>query len=276
MYRKIVADSSANLYETDCADFASVPLKIIFNEKEYVDDANLDVAAMIRELRSYKGKSGTSCPSMGDWLAAFGDADEVFGVALTSHISGGYNAARIAAEEYTFDYPDRKVFILNSLTTGPELELIVEKYSELIHTDRSFESICEEIQNYAKHTHLMFSLESLVNFARNGRVNLAVAKAASLLDICIVGRASDEGELEPLHKCLGEKRALDQLYAGILEAGYAGGKVRIRHSDNLEAAEIFAAKIRKNFPNSDIKIGENRGLCSYYAEKGGLLVGFEG
>lgn len=271
----IVADSSANLFQADCADFLPVPLKILTDEKEYVDDEALDVAAMLADLREYKGRSSTACPSVGDWLQAFGDAEEVYGVSLTSHLSGCYNAACIAAEEYMAEHPGRKVFILDSLSTGPELELLIEKYRELIETGCPFEEIQKRIAQYLKQTHLLFSLESLSNFAKNGRVSPALAAAANILGIRIVGRASDEGELEPLHKCRGEKRAMKQLWECMQESGYAGGKVRIRHSDNLNAAEMLSGEIRSGYPDADISIGVNRGLCCYYAEKGGVLVGFE-
>lgn len=271
----IVADSSANLFQTDFADFMPVPLKIMTDEKEYVDDEALDVALMLADLREYKGRSGTSCPSVGDWLQAFGDAEEVYGVSLTSHMSGCYNAACIAAEEYTAEHPGRKVFILDSLSTGPELELLIEKYRELIDAGLAFDEIKERILEYSKQTQLIFSLESLSNFAKNGRVSSTLAAVTNLLGIRIVGRASDAGELEPLNKCHGEKRAIGQLWDSMQKSGYNGGKVRIRHSDNLNAAEILAGNIQNCFPSADIKIGANRGLCSYYAEKGGILVGFE-
>lgn len=78
-----------------------------------------------------------------------------------------------------------------------------------------------------------------------------------------------------MHKCRGELRAIEQLWDSMQKSGYNGGKVRIRHSDNLNAAETLAKNIQNRFPNADIKIGKNNGLCSYYAEKGGILVGFE-
>ena len=271
----IVADSSANLFPADGTGFMPVPLKIITQEREFVDDEKLDVPEMLSYLKDYKGKSSTSCPGVGDWLQAFGDAEEVYGVSLTSHLSGCYNAACIAAEDYRAEYPERKAFILDSLSTGPELELLIEKYRELIASGDTFEEICEEIRQYAKRTHLIFSLESLTNFARNGRVSPALAAAANLLGIRIVGRASNEGDLEPLHKSRGEKRAIRQLWELMLEGGYAGGKVRIRHSDNENAAQQLAEQIKADFPECDLKIGSNQGLCSYYAEKGGILVGFE-
>ena len=271
----IAADSSANLYRGDCADFAPVPLKILAGEKEYVDDETLDVAGMLADLREYKGRSGSACPGVGDWLEAFGDAREVYGVSLTSHLSGCYNAASIAAQEYVAEHPDRKVFVLDSLSTGPELELLIEQYRDLIEGGCTFEEVQDRIRQYARRTHLLFSLESLSNFAKNGRVSPALAAAASILGIRIVGRASDEGELEPLHKCRGEKRAIRQLWECMRNEGFAGGKVRIWHSENPNAAQQLAETIRESYPGCDIRIGVNRGLCSYYAEKGGVLVGFE-
>lgn len=271
----IAADSSANLYRGDCADFTPVPLKIIAGEKEYVDDESLDVAGMLAGLREYKGRSGSACPGVGDWLEAFGDAREVYGVSLTSHLSGCYNAACIAAQQYMAEHPERKVFVLDSLSTGPELELLIEQYRDLIEQGCAFEEVRDGIRQYVRRTHLLFSLESLSNFAKNGRVSPALAAAASILGIRIVGRASDEGELEPLHKCRGEKRAIRQLWECMRDGGFTGGKVRIRHSENPNAAQQLAETIRESYPDCDIRIGVNRGLCSYYAEKGGVLVGFE-
>ena len=275
MKRLIAVDSSANLSCTENTDFVSVPLKIVTDEKEYVDDQALDVPEMLRELKLYKGRSGTSCPSVSDWLTAFGDADEVFGLSLTSCLSGCWNAAQIAVQDFLAGRSGRKAFVLDTLSTGPELELLTEKLRELIGSGNPFESIREEIVRYAKCTHLMFSLKSLSNFAKNGRVSPVLAKAAGILGICIVGRASPEGQLEPQHNARGEKNAIQKLLSGVLEAGYNGGKVRIRHTENPDAAERFAKGLRSSFPSADIRIGRNRGLCSYYAEEGGLLVGFE-
>ena len=96
MKRKIVADSSANLYTLEGVDFASAPLVISTSEKEYRDDINLNVRGMVEDLASYKGRSGTACPGVGDWLTAFGDADEVFCSTITANLSGSFNAAMTA------------------------------------------------------------------------------------------------------------------------------------------------------------------------------------
>ena len=121
---KIVADSSANLPALAGIAYASVPLKIVTDEKEYVDDETLDTAAMVADLEAYKGRSGTACPSVGNWLDAFGDAEYVFTVAITSNLSGCHNAALQAKAVYEEQHPDRHVCCLDSLSTGPEMVLI--------------------------------------------------------------------------------------------------------------------------------------------------------
>lgn len=275
MQIKLVADSSANLHTLSGTNFSSVPLKILAGEKEYTDTETLDTAVMMKALREYKGKSGTACPSVGDWLEAFGGADVVYGVAITSNLSGCYNAASLAAEEYMASNPGKKVFILDSLSTGPEMELILEKYLELIAAGKEFEEVCAEITAYYTRTHLLFSLESLSNLAKNGRVSPAVAAVAGLLGIRVIGCASEQGTLDVMHKSRGEKKALQQLLTSMQEIGYTGGKVRISHTHNPETAEKLADMLRAAYPNCDLSIRCNGALCCFYAEEGGLLVGFE-
>ena len=87
MKYKLVADSSSNVLKMEGIDFESVSLKIVTDDRIYDDDEALDTEAMVEELQSYKGRSGTSCPNVHDWMTAFGDADAVFVVTITSTLS---------------------------------------------------------------------------------------------------------------------------------------------------------------------------------------------
>ena len=272
---RIVADSSANLLTLEHTAFAVAPLKIIANEREFVDDHTLDVDVMASWFNSYKGKSKTSCPNPADWLEAFADADEIYCVTITSSLSGSYNAACIAKQMYETEYPQRQVCVIDSLSAGPELALIMEKLEEWIADEMSFGKISQNIQNYTQQTGLVFMLESLKNFAANGRVSPAVAKIAGVLGIRIVGRSSDQGTLEPTNKCRGEQKSLNALVSNMKAMGLQRGKVRIAHCLNENAAETLKQMLLSQLPETDVAIHACRGLCSYYAEKGGLLVGFE-
>jgi DegV family protein with EDD domain len=168
-----------------------------------------------------------------------------------------------------------RVCVLDSLSAGPELTLMIEKLEELIERGLDYEDVCREIQAYRQQTGLLFMLASLKNFAANGRVSPAVAKITGLFGIRIVGKASDKGQLEPLNKCRGEENSLNTILEHLKNSGLKNGSVRIAHCCNESAALALKARIVREMPQADVKIAVCRGLCSYYAEKGGLLVGYE-
>ena len=276
MKTRIVTDSSSNLFDLPDVSYACVPMKIITRQAEYADTPELDVAAMVEALRREGGPSGSSCPNVHEWLTAFGDADEVFAVTITGTLSGSHSAAVQAAEEYRSVHPGAKVCVLDSLSAGPELHLTVEQLREGILAEQPFEVLEKSAREGMRRTHLSFALQSMTNLANNGRISPAVAKIASVLGIWVVGRASAEGTLEPMHKCRGEKNALRTLFSDMKAMGYAGGRVRIAHCMNEAGAQQLAALIREAHPQADVRVDVCRGLCSYYAEKGGLMVGFDG
>lgn len=272
---KIVVDSSASLYTLQGVDFECVPLKIITNDAEYLDNGTIDAVGMAQTLRTYKGKTSTSCPNVSDWLAAYEGADEVYAITITGTLSGSYNAAQLAAEEYQQENPGKRVFVLDSLSTGPEQRLLAEHLRDLLAEGREFDEVCEEMLRYHKHTHLLFSLESLANLARNGRVKPAVAAVARMLGIRVIGQASEAGELDVLCKTRGEHGALERIVLELKEHGYTNGRLHISHCGNPAAAEHLKHMVKAVFDGAKVDVSECGGLCSYYAELGGLLVGYE-
>ena len=276
MKYKIVADSTANLLELEKIPFQSVPIKIFTSEREFLDNEDVDIKEMVDYLTTYKGKSGTACPSPDEYLEAYGEAEYIFCITITSTLSGSYNSARLAKEDYESANPGRKVFVVDSLSTGPEMELIIEKIIECIEQDIPFDEICNIITEYKKTTHLLFALETLANLANNGRVSYSVAKVAGLLGIRIIGKASNEGTLEIVTKARGEKKAVEGLFNNIENAGYNGGKVIITHWENEKNSMELKNLILSKYPDANVVVKLNRALCAFYAEKKGIIVGFEG
>ncbi|MBQ9086929.1 MAG: DegV family protein [Clostridia bacterium] len=272
---KIVSDSSSDLLHLADVPYATVPLKIVTDEKEYVDDGELNVVEMLGDLERYKGKSGSACPSPHDWKAAFGDGEQIFCVAITSALSGSCNTARIAAEEYTEEFPERRVYVIDTLSAGPENTLIIEKLQQWILEGKEFDEIVKLVAEYQKRTRLAFALESLHNLANNGRVSHVTAKFAGMLGIRAVGMASEQGTLEMTNKSRGLKKALEDILENMRTTGYRGGRVNIHHCQNLGGAENLKKALLQRFPQAEVIIRRTRGLCSFYAERGGLLVGYE-
>lgn len=272
---KIVSDSSSDLFTLDQTAYAYAPMKLITAEREFVDDDHLNVDEMVDFLDHYKGQSKSSCPNTADWLAAFGDAEDIICTTITSGLSGSYNSACTAKKVYEEQYPGRRVFVVDTLSAGPEIALMIRRIAECAESGMPYEQICEDISAYRQKTGLIFMLKSLKNFANNGRVSPLVAKLVGIAGICIVGRASPEGTLDPAHKCRGESRAIATLLSELETQGLCTGRVSIGHCRNENAALLLQEKIVEKFPQVSVEIHTLRGLCSFYAELGGVLIGFE-
>ena len=233
------------------------------------------LAAYQQHLREYKGKTTTAAPSPGEWEETFGDADVIFCFTLTGTMSGPHNSAVIAGESYESEHPGARVYVMDSLSTGPEMYLLTEKTRELILAGMELEKIYEEIRAYHQTTHLYFSLASVDNFAKNGRVSHVIAKGTGLIGIWIVGTAGPEGTLDFKGKCRGDKKVLVLILEKMKELGYNGGRVIIAHNQNEAAALQLKMPIEELFGTFNGVIHPERALCCYYAEPGSVMVGFE-
>lgn len=272
---RIAADSSCDLLALDGADFVSVPLTIRTDSVEFRDDASLDVDAMVSALRNTKGRSYSACPNVADWEEAFGESGDVIAFTITSGLSGSHNAACIAKKNCAERDSSRRIHIVDSLSAGPEIALLIEKAASVLRSGAHFDDICKAVQAYKSRTHLLFALESMHNLAQNGRISKFAATMAGVLGIRAIGQASSEGTLEMLGKCRGFQRARQFMLCEMERLGYRGGSVRIGHCQNALLALKLCNEIRLRFSAADVRCYPLRGLCSYYAERGGIMLGFE-
>ena len=276
MRYQIVSDSSSNIYHIEGVNYTTVPLKIVAGEKEYVDNPQLNVRGMVDDLKAYKGKSGSSCPNAQEWLEAFGDAEMVFGVTISRNLSGSYNAAQQAAQDFAEEHPNAKIHIFDTLSAGPEMAMVTEKIVELLNKGLSFEGIVAGVREYQNHCHILFCLESMNNLARNGRVNPAVAKIASVLGIRACGDAQN-GQIIPTQKPRGQKKATEALVTMIRERGFTNSSwLRIAHCFGENQAQLLIDALKKDFPDARYTVEPTGVLCSFYAEEGGLMIAMEG
>ncbi len=273
---KIVSDSSSNLFTLKGVDYSTVPMKIIAGEKEYIDTPQLDLAGMVADLKVFKGKSGSSCPNAQEWLEAFEGADWVFGVTISKNLSGSFNAAQQAARDFEEQNPGKRAYIFDSLAAGPQQAFVIEKIAELVAAGADFNTIVEQVRDYHNHTHILFCLESLTNLARNGRINPAVAKLAGVIGIRVCGDVKG-GQITPVQKPRGARKATATLVEMMKERGfYDGAQLRIAHCFGEEPAQALVNAVLAEFPNTRVTLEPTTALCSFYAEAGGLMIGFEG
>lgn len=275
---KILTDTGSNLREIsnlpENIEFDLIPLILHVDKKDYVDTPSIDVADLIESVKASKSSS-SACPAPGAYAEKFADAENVICFTLSSEISGSYNSAELGKSIALEQNPDANIYIFNTRTAGGEMDLLAKKAVEFIQEGKNFDEVIADLNAYHNNTHSGYMLKSIQNLVKNGRVSKVVGSVVGLLNIHIIGIRSEEGTIEMSGRARGEKKALKTLLKDIVDNGYLGNKLEIAHVLNRETAENFAEQVREKFPKADITISPTSGLCSFYAEMGGLIVGYE-
>ena len=271
---KLIIDSSSNMKSDPDHNVEVVPLTISFGGKDYIDDQNLNIREFLNDMNQNQVAGKTTCPSIQAWLNALEGTEKAIIITMTSGMSGTFSSALQAKTMYEEKHPTSQIIVVDSRSAGPELTIVLHGIEKMIQGDIRFVDLEEVIAKFRMRTHLLFILQSLHNLSLNGRVSPVAAKVAGLLKINLIGMASKEGKLEPLTKARGMKKAMRELLKYMKDDNYHGGEVIIDHCENEKDAEIIKDKILAEYPDAQVTIRPMRGLCSFYAEEGGIMVGF--
>lgn len=271
----IVTDSSCDLksLETGSSDivFETVPFVLNIDGKDYVDDMNLSVSGMVDAMET-SSTSHSACPSPSAWDALFQRADQVIAMTISGRLSGSYNSAMVGKDMTLENYPDKKIAVIDSLSTGPKLVLLAQHALQLIQEGKPFEGICESCRKMAANGRTIFTLSSFHNLVQNGRVSRIAGFIAGKLGIRVIGVGSPEGEIQLKELMRGEQRTLKKIVKDMEENGYTGGKMAVSHCMNEAMAESLKNQILSRWKDAKIQILPTRGLDSYYAERSGLII----
>ncbi len=275
----LIADSSCDLNDTlfDAGDlyFATVPLKILVDGREFIDLPETDPRDMLRAVRESKGPSSTACPSPADFAAQLRQAKNSFVVTISSHLSGTYNAALQAMQLVHDEAPDHHIHVVDSLSTAGSMVLILRRLRELIEQGLSFEEIVEQIERYRDTMIILFSLATFDALIKNGRMSPVTGLLASALNIRAVARNSN-GTIQVLEKPRGEKRAIERMVALMEKIKPISAKtpVVITHCGNPDGAASLSGLIRETYGITDFTVLECACLTSFYAGDQGLLLSY--
>lgn len=284
----IVADSSCNIrsFKPTAPDtvYLVAPLKIQVGEQEFIDDGGLDVNAMNQRASQPGETSSTSCPSAGEWAELFRQADNVIAIAISSNLSGSFESALMARNMVMDEYArahdgviaGKNIFVLDSKAAGGKLEIIVKRLDEFLAREQpTFEEAVSFVTRLERSSNVLFSLAAYNNLVRAGRMPKIAGSLAERLSVRMLGTATEQGTIKMVGTTRSERRMVKKVCDTMAEYGYAGGMVCIDHVENEVAAEHMAEAIRARWPKARIETMRCGGLCSYYAEQSGLIIGFE-
>lgn len=249
-----------------------VPLTINVGDNEYVDEGNVKIEEMLKNLKTPKIKSSSACPSPQAFKEEFDKADYTFVVTITSKLSGCYNSALLAKN----DHPNSAhIHVIDSKAVSGTEILIVDKLVELINNGLDFDTIVSEIEKYRDNCTLFFVLQRFDNLVNNGRMSKIAGLIASTISLKPICKAVD-GEIKIVKKIIGSKHLFSKLAEMIKEVlnGDKDRKIIISHCYAEDEAEELKYHIEKTCGNQNIKIIPMRALTSYYALEKGVIVCF--
>ena len=119
---------------------------------------------------------------------------------------------------------------------------------------------------------MLYSIENLV---KNGRVSRIAGMAAGLLNLHMIGRATEVGTIESFGKARNKKKGAAIALEEMEREGYRGGKVVIGNCGNPAGSDMMKEAIMAKYGEVEFEFLDLGGLCSYYAEKNGLMIGYE-
>ncbi len=275
---KIAVDSSSDLHEgMKCAPNVSlsiVPLVLQVDGMSFVDEPGMDVNVMMESIRNSSGATGSSCPSPAAWAKIFEEADCTFAITISSGLSGSYNAAMIARDLIMDEHPDKKIAVIDSLSTSGQMILLAEKINTLIAEGLGFEEIIHAVEDYNQTLNIYFTLCSFDNLTKNGRMPKLVGVLAKKLGMRIIG-TSEHGKIAVIHKCRGDRSTLLTLIKDMKEnCDLSKRHVVITHCANLKLALTLQNLLETEAPGVRVTILPTHGLTSYYAEEHGLIISY--
>ena len=276
MSYKIVVDSCCELPDEllNDARLERVPLGLEVGEYHILDDDNFNQADFLKKIAESPTCPKSYCPSPERFMEAYNtDAEHVYVVTLSSHLSGSYNSAVLGKSLYEEKYGAKKIHVVDSQSASGGETQIALKLMELEALGLSFEEIVEKIETYRDTRSVYFVLDNLETLRKNGRLTGVKALVASTLNIKPV-MSAEKGVILQRGQSVGVKKALAKMAEMIVKeiGSTEDRKLIITHCNAPERAQMVKEMILKRAHFEKIIIMDTRGLSSLYANDGGVIV----
>ena len=186
------------------------------------------------------------------------EGKDILHLTLSSGISGTLNSAMIAAEDLREKYPERKIYIVDSLAASSGYGLLMDRLADLRDSGMSIDEVRDWAEdNKLKCLHWFFTSD-LTFFIRGGRVSKASGMIGQVLNICPLLNVDAQGKLIPREKHRGKKKVIHAIVQKMREQAENGldysGKCFISQSDCLSDARAVADAVEATFPKLDGKV----------------------
>jgi DegV family protein with EDD domain len=252
----IVLDSTADL--PDAADrfpnWRVVPLYVNFGDESLRDGVDIDSAEFYERLRGSTVFPTTSQPTPGDFLACYrelSDYERILSLHVSARVSGTFASAEAAAAEVGH----RVVRAIDTETASASIAMLALAIQRRLERGTSDEEIDALIERYLRQRGLLFTVDTLEFLERGGRIGKAAAFAGTLLHVKPILSIRD-GEVEPIKRVRGERKAFAELAAALDsetrdEPAY---RLAVAHAAAPERAAELEALVRERRPHAELEL----------------------
>jgi DegV family protein with EDD domain len=255
---RIVTDSTADVPESvrQQLGIEMVPLKVHFGSETYFDAVTIQSEQFYEKLSQAAALPTTSQPSPVDFLDAYKHlidketTSEIISIHLSSALSGTYQSA-VLAKSLLEGKAD--IAIIDSKSASYGLGMLVVAAARAAKEGKSKEECVRIVQSLRERTKLYFMVDTLEFLQKGGRIGKAAALLGSLLNIKPILSIDESGEVMPVDKARGQKKAMAAII-GRLEQDFAGKEINVAvaHSEALQTAEQLSSLVKERFKVKDL------------------------
>ncbi len=279
MDARIITDTSCDLPEEELDKYhiEMIPLKITFEDGEtFLDRFEISPSLFVDKMISSKTLPKTSAPDPAAFVSCFEkglrEASEVLFVSLSSGLSSTYQTAVLASEMLG----NENIRIFDTLTASLGTGIAAIKAARLAAQGLNVGAIVDQLSAMRKTSETLFTLDTLENVVKGGRLSRFQGMAGTMLNIKPILRANPQGIPEIVEKVRGRKRAIHRLVSMIGEivgASVSENLIGISHVCCREDADKLARSIKDLYrPKEEIIIAEMGATIGNYAGVGGLMI----
>lgn len=264
---ELVTDSCCNLAEETIDRYGLHVLPLTFMAdgedtvyQSYLKGEKTDLSQFYKMMRDGK-VFRTSLPNLSNTEALFRsllDAGrDILYLGFSSGLSGTYEATELLAKQLRGEYPDRKIYTVDTLAASGGQGLLVWHACQHAEAGEGIDAVRDWVEDNKLRLAHWFTVDDLMFLWRGGRVSKTSAWAGTLLNIKPVLHVDDEGHLIPMEKVRGRKKSLTALLNHMEKTGtqpLADQMVFITHGDCLEEAQWLEQQIRERFGVRDIVV----------------------
>ena len=244
-------------------DVSYVCFRYLMNGKDYPDDLGQTISFkdFYQAMRD-GADTQTSQVNISEYLSYFTSlletGKDVLHIALSSGISGSVNSARNAAAIAAERFPDRKIYIVDSLAASSGFGLIMDKLADMRDAGADIDEVHQWIEDNKKRLHHWFFTSDLTFFVKGGRVSKAAGFFGGLLGVCPLLNVDHQGRLVPRSKIRGKQNVIREIVERMAQYADDGeqyaDKCYMCQSDCYEDAKAVADLVEARFPNLKGKV----------------------